>query len=257
MKGENLGQWIDVTEREQELLTIAAERHFELLAADKCLKNDRKRCVSRLSVGGVSFIVKHFKKTPWVSWFSHARRTMKYTELMQGLTPPCLGMLHTKKRGELLFFHDCGLGNFYDWSYHEEPDLAGLYYACGSLLADVHNKQLYHADTKPANFVVNSRLPHLWHRVLLVDCDNVRKYRRLPMRLRIRNLAQFLGGTGYLGNQDRWELMNGQFFQGYRERITANGFDFDELLANVWDNVQHNPKIEVNLSRLSQENCSE
>ncbi len=245
------GVWYGVSGCELEILHEAAMRHFSLVREGNCLKDDRKRCVSRLEVGGISFVVKHFKSTPLIPFFSRARRAMACTDMMRGLTPPCVGMLRTRHDGELLFFRDCGPGNFYDWSYHELENLDSLYRECGMLLADMHNHRLYHADTKPANFVVNSLLTQqMWRRVLIVDCDQVRWLPHLPLRLRVRNLAQFLGGTGYLGNRDRWELMNGQFFDGYRERADLDRLDFDSLLEMVWDNVRNNPKIEVNYERL-------
>lgn len=199
-------------------------QHEENKSGGLAMKNNPKRSISRVvAPDGTRLILKEFK-TPhfWSCGRRHAMRCIRSTGLMEGFTPQC--RVHGAIPGSksyFVVFGDCGEGSFFGEEYLSRGDIGDLYRECGRLLRAAHEAGRFHLDTKPANFVLNERSSGEcpW-RVCLVDCDNVREYSgAVPLGNRIRNLAQFLGGTGRLFHRDQslWEELALSFQEGYED----------------------------------------
>ncbi len=229
------------------------EQHRKLLANHEGLKDDRKRAITRVKLDNHhSFIVKEFKKAPWWHLRSQVKRTMRGTALMRSYTPYCWGNYHDNESGsDFLIFPDCGTGNFYQTDYAKRPDAKELYFACGVLLAQLHTSGIFHADTKPTNFVRNEFCKdECPEEVCLIDCDNVKRHTPpLSLPLRIFNCAQFIAGTGKLAKMDYslWYSLVDQFRKGYTRNSKLARADGEQFWLQVWAKVRHDKKIENNL----------
>jgi hypothetical protein len=247
------GRWLRADSAYLPLLQQAAANHFLQWRQGVCLKNDGKRCVSRVNANGKFFIIKHFTKTPICPLFSHARRTWRCTDLMAGFTPPCLAVLRTARHGELVCFPDCGDSNFWRGDYFQRPDVDQLAAEAGRLMAAFHNKGLYHGDAKAANFVVNARLPELPFSVLIVDCDKVRHYHNVPISLQLKNIAQFVALTGRIRSRSRWQSLTHHFLNAYAAARNPLPVPSDSLEQAVMDTIHHNRRVESNLQELQED----
>ena len=233
-------------------LELILEEHRRQIDASSALKNQAKRAVTRVKTPKGSFIVKEFRPR----WFGHhkalCQEACDATRLMRGYTPPCTDPISApNSRSAFLVLQDCGAGNFYETAYSQRPNSTLLYHACGALLADLHTSGLYHADTKPTNFVANDLCQNSCNRpVCLVDCDHVTRYQPpVPMSLRIRNAAQFLAGTGKLARMDEklWHTLLKAFCKGYETHANLNAAEIEQFWHQVRLLIVSPGKIEVNL----------
>ncbi len=226
--------------------------HAQNCTGKKALKNERKRAISRVTCQGIRYLVKEFKRRAWWHLGSHARRTARGTAMLNLYTPQICGSFHDPENGsDYLVFHDCGDGSFFTCEYAQRPDAPELYQTCGKILAELHNAGIYHRDTKPANFVVNSHCQEECPvRVCLVDCDNVIRFdASFDLEPRVHNLAQFIAGTGKLARSDLrlWRQMIFAFCDGYRNHAHLTSETLAKLWKNVWQTMVRRQHIEFNL----------
>ncbi|MDY0040739.1 MAG: glycosyltransferase family 4 protein, partial [Desulforhabdus sp.] len=170
--------------------------HQQICSAGKWLKNDHKRRVTRVHCHGQSFVVKEFCTDYVLNYFNHGRRTWESSQRLRGFTAPCLGWLRDNENRSFLIFADLGEMNLWHESHVQHENLSCIYWAAGQLMAELHGNGIYHADAKTTNFVINDLCPWLPRPTLIIDCDDVRLYRVLPLARRTKNLAQFLATTG-------------------------------------------------------------
>lgn len=236
-----------------ELQNAILAAHRTALSKNKFIKNEKKRAVTRVKIpGSGSFIVKEFRRAPWWHLRDQSKATAKSTLLMRDFTPYCWMRHQDPETGSTcLVFCDCGEGNFFGTDYAARADAEKLYAACGEVLAQLHSGRLYHADTKPANFVINQFChDECQNSVCLVDCDKVRQYQRpLPWRLRIHNAAQFIAGTGKVARLDRtkWRMLIDAFRAGYNRNSELPRSDLEQFWLQVWSAIRHGENIENNL----------
>ncbi|MDD2478215.1 MAG: hypothetical protein PHW45_04545, partial [Candidatus ainarchaeum sp.] len=235
------GTWTILASLPLELLQEILSCHQQSCSAPFLLKNDAKRRVTRVQYQNHSFIVKEFCNDFAWTWHRHGRSTWKNSQRLRGYTAPCLAWLRTNSQKSFLIFTDLGILNLYKKDHHQRENLQDIYAGAGKLLADLHVRGVYHGDTKSTNFVINDLCPWMQQAVLLVDCDQVRFYPKLPDSRRIKNLGQFLATTGVLpAAQKRASIQ--AFLQAYGRSAKLSIDEINALLEQVNQQI-HTGKI--------------
>ena len=236
----------------------ALKEHQRQVEDKSALKMDRKRRISRCRLSdGTPMVVKEFRKTHFWEGNRHARRCQASIARMLGFTPQvrASGTL-LGNDSDFLLIPDCGTGNFFTTQYAKREDAESLYAACGSLLADLHHAGILHLDAKPANFVLNQNCrEECPYPVCLVDCDNVRLLPLpTPPKARLRNLAQFIAGTGKLAREDetRWLQCLRAFQEGYARSSLLPPERLRNLWDALWETLERGAHVEYNLPRSCQ-----
>ena len=169
------------------------ELHNEQIAQGKALRNLKKRQVTRVLFDGKRYVVKAYLRRWWHKLFFQSLCKTTSVALLEGFTPLCIGDTGRSLPWQYTIYEDAGNQDLYAIMRDARlPDgFEKLYASAGELLARIHQKGIYHGDTKPPNFVLNTAIPAL-PLVVIVDCDHVIAYSKLPDYRRIFNLAQFL-----------------------------------------------------------------
>ena len=222
--------------------------HYVCMRSGMSIRDLDKRQVSRVTYDNRSYIVKAFLLSWYQRLFPFLLRQEANSRVLRGLTPPCLAS-YRKNNWQMLIFPDAGPVNFYEPQQLLETglDLQELYGHAGMLLARMHNRNIFHGDTKPPNFVVNSLLPDL-PRVVIVDCDRVRKYHRIPLYRRAFNIAQFLAGSRvFPEHQGLLENCLAGFLSAYGENVRNQQLDLGDLFQLSFQMALDHRKIEHRL----------
>ena len=177
---------------QQEIETIIV-LHNEQVSQGNALRNLKKRQVTRVLYDGKRYVVKAYLRRWWHKLFFQAPCKTTSVALLEGFTPPCIGDTGRSLTWQYTIYEDAGSQDLYAIMRDARlPDgFEKLYASAGELLANIHRKGIYHGDTKPPNFVINTAIPTL-PPVVIVDCDHVIHYGSLHDHRRIFNLAQFL-----------------------------------------------------------------
>ncbi len=237
------------------LVQEALREHGRQVEKRTALKMDRKRRISRCRLSsGERLVVKEFRKCHFWEGDRHARRCRISTGRMLGFTPQIrAGGTLEGSDSTFLLMEDCGQGNFFGTEYARRPDAEELYAACGRLLADLHHAGIFHLDTKPANFVLNQNCRgECPYPVCLVDCDHVRLLSLpMPRKARLKNLAQFLVGTGRLAREDEalWLRCLRAFQEGYAHASLLPPDALQRLWDDLWKSLEAGARVEYTLPR--------
>ena len=89
-----------------------------------------------------------------------------------------------------------------------------IYRQAGKMLAGMHAQGIYHADTKPANFVF-TRSSFGGPLLTIIDCDDIRVSLFLSRRCCRKNLAQFIGCLWCLQKMTTRVALAQAFLRGY------------------------------------------
>jgi len=220
-------------------------KHLQYRKEQRELKRDTKRNVTRFKYDNVSYIVKDFIASLRPEFFSVARQSWLGSQFLRDYTVPCLAWNHSKTGGDFIIYLDAGPGNFCEKDYLGYRDIENLYYECGALLGELHLNGFYHADTKPSNFVVNSLIPELDKKVVIIDCDRVLCYSKMPPLKRcLKNAAQFLAGTKKISDLSQWLKFTKAFRAGYQEKVNLAPQAADLFWQNVLHVIQ-TPKYKI------------
>ena len=167
--------------------------HNEQISQGKALRNLKKRQVTRVLCHGKHYVLKAYLRRWWHRLLFQAPCHTASVALLEGFTPPCIGDTGRSLPWQYTIYEDVGGQDLYTIMRDARlPDGFEKFYAsAGDLLARVHLRGIYHGDTKPPNFVINTAIPAL-PPVVLVDCDHVIAYDKLPNHRRLFNLAQFI-----------------------------------------------------------------
>ena len=170
-----------------------AELHFANVSSGKAIKNLPKRQVSRVVHESGRFVVKSYHVNPFQRLFHCYPFQTDYATLLDGLTPPLRANFAFDFSNQVTITDDAGPMDMFSL-FGKAPlpsDFEKLYSDSGTLLAKIHERQIFHADAKPPNFVVNQNLPTM-PPVLIIDCDKVKRFHELPKDKKVFNIAQFL-----------------------------------------------------------------
>ena len=242
------GTWFTLAGMPLSLLESILAGHEQNCSAGRFLKSEPKRRLTRVEHQGHSYIVKEFINEAAWNYYRHGRASWQNSQRLRGYSAPCLAWLKQKRvePRSFVIFLDLGDLNLHNEKHHRLPNLTEIYAAAGGLLARLHREGLYHADAKSTNFVVNQLCPEMQSPVLLVDSDKVKVYKRLPEKLQIKNLGQFLASTGELPEENQSALC-GVFLRAYGESLALSDIEMKQLLQKV--------NYFIDSGRVSENNC--
>lgn len=225
-----------------------AEAHFAAMTKGKYLRKLDKRQVSRVEFNAETYIVKAYRRNVLYRFFHMNPGNTRGVAKLEGLTPPCLADFLFDKNWQVTIYQDAGNANFF---YHEDflaecQNVLGAYAGAGSLLGQIHKRNLYHADTKPPNFVLNKNIPTL-PPVVIVDCDRVLSYGKLPEKRWLFNLAQFFIGAPPFHDEDLLPLALDAFLKSYMDTVGIPVDSFSALQGKIFALAVSHPKIEKHL----------
>jgi len=206
----------------------AVERHNAAAVSERFVKTDVKRRITRVELDGRSLIVKEYM---------HLHKMLVFSPDMKGwlgsqrlpFAAHCLGWYRrTDASRAWLVFEDVGDGDLYRPRV-DSPEAVELVLKrarwAADLIAAMHNKGIFHADTKPGNFVSRGQEPS----VTLIDCDDVRVYGHLSLKRRLKNVAQFLGCLWRVEDTGVRRQMIQAFLAEYAEKT---GMTVQQLTVN-------------------------
>ena len=214
------------------------------------LRNLDKRQVTRVLCDGKSYVVKAYLRRWWHRLLFKAPCNTADVALLKGFTPPCIGDTGKELPWQYTIYQDAGNQNLYSLIRNARlPNGFEIFYAkAGDLLARIHQKGIYHGDTKPPNFVINTAIPEL-PPVVLVDCDHILVYQNLPERRRIFNLAQFIATNRvHPDNQEDFSTCIKAFATQYAATSGISLTQMADLLSQAVQLALTSPRIERRVS---------
>lgn len=229
-----------------EALDGILELHHRATNETGLLKNEGKHRVSRVVFQSTRFIVKEYYRERRPVLLRRSRIAWMNSLRLREFTAPCLGYgLNRSNGSSYLVFADIGQDGLYHRGHHSRSDLLLIYRDAGSLMAELHQSGVFHADSKSTNFVINDLCPWVKRRVLMIDCDHV-SYGRLSHRQKVWNLAQFMATTGNLPEVMRDDCVQ-TFSTGYREQSGLSIVEMEQMLEDANDLIHHSKRLECNL----------
>ncbi|HOG50827.1 MAG TPA: lipopolysaccharide kinase InaA family protein [Lentisphaeria bacterium] len=158
------------------------------------IKVDHKRIITRVWLRDKSYVLKTYSNLRrWLVVSPDCKGWLGAHQLDNGVA--CYAWLRKNDRSTAtIIYADAGNRDLYmpEWSHSPDDNANALFHQAGTIIAALHRQNIFHADTKPGNFVYMD-VPNANSRVCLIDTDDVRIYWRLSTRRRIKNLAQFMG----------------------------------------------------------------
>jgi hypothetical protein len=171
----------------------ALRLHEANVAAERLLKRDRKRRLSRVLVDGRPFVVKEFLAPGWGVWRADRRSWLNHYRLGPEVFRVCRchAWLQGRRRG-VLILEDVGASNLHEAARTADAaSRRNLLAAAVRLIAALHTAGTVPRDMKATNIVAcapgAARGP-----VCLVDADAIRFDVEVSLADRADNLRQFL-----------------------------------------------------------------
>jgi len=228
-----------------------AALHFGNIRSDAAIRNLRHRQVSRVVYNNSNYIVKSYRINLFRRLFHCFPFSTGYATLLDGLTPPLRANFAYSFSCQVTITDDAGPMDLFSLfrTAPLPPDFSKTYSEAGSLLAKIHARQIFHADAKAPNFVLNQNLPSL-PPVLIIDCDNVRQFQKLPAEKRIFNIAQFLACHSMKceANQELYPTAMLSFLDGYASESHTGHEEMRHLASKAVELALENHKIERRVS---------
>lgn len=203
------------------------------------LKQDRKRSIFRIQIDNQSFILKKFHCLHrWLAVSPDTRGWLGAHRLRNDV--PCYAWFRRHDLSQaIIVYADAGDRDLYMLSCLQSPSphVTALFRQAGVCIAALHHQNIFHADTKPTNFVYHSHdEPH--PAVQLIDTDDIRLCWHLSRQRQARNLAQFIGCTRPdLFPPERYAELLAPFLQGYRQQSGLTTPELLQLLPMIRQSV--------------------
>lgn len=199
---------------DESLALAAVEAHNACVQSGNLVKNDKKRRISRVVLDGQIYVVKEYVSIHYLKCVSLDSKCWKGTALVPGAAK-CLAWLRGKGRAWIVQ-ENAGDGDLFQPCWQDNLPLAERQFqAAGRALAALHAQGIYHADTKPGNFVTKTGQPQ----VTIIDCDDVRKYHRISNAHKMKNLAQFCGCLWKVTDDVARHRLVDAFLHGYGDSV--------------------------------------
>ncbi len=208
-----------------DLLNRLPDLHDQCATERRLLLDTPTLRVSRVTLEGMSLLVREYHGDRRPAWLSPAWRTWKTLQSIRGLAVPCLALAEQRHR-RLLVLADPGVDSLADATTH--PNLPDLLLAAGSLLATLHERGVFLRHAAADHFVLNELCPWMPSPLLLADGGNLRKSRWLSRRHRVRNLAQLLASLKRLPDD-----ASHQVAKGYQLAANLDDQQMQALLEEV------------------------
>lgn len=179
------------------------------------LKDDPKRSVLRLNFGEQKFIIKRFHRLHKCLSFSPDCKAWLGAHRLDNKVECYAWFRNNLQKKAVIIFEDAGDHDLYMQKTLELPinELIELFKQAGRIIAILHQKNTYHADTKPGNFVFDAAAQNPILR--LIDSDDVRCYNKLNEKRKIKNLAQFIGCSQKIISVEKYVTILGFFLREY------------------------------------------
>ena len=172
-----------------DLLNRLPDLHDQCVSDRHLLLDTPELRVSRVTLEGVSRLVREYRGDRRPAWLSPAWHSWNAHQSLRGFAMPCLALAEQRHR-RLLVLADPGDDSLTDAG--SRPQRHDLLLAAGSLLASLHEHGLFLLHASADSIALNDRCPWMPSPLLLADGGNLRKLRWLSRRHRARNLAQLL-----------------------------------------------------------------
>ena len=228
-----------------------ADLHFENLRSGAAIRNLRQRQVSRVECAQGKFIVKSYHINIFRRIFNCFPFSTAYTTLLDGLTPPLRANFQYSFTCQVTITDDAGPTDMFALFRNAPlpPDFRHFYSEAGKLLAQIHERRIFHADAKAPNFVINQNLPSL-PPVLIIDCDKVRRFSKLPEDKMVFNIAQFIACHSMKceSNLKLYPEAMKAFFDGYALESHIERNEMRQLATKAVACALGNRKIELRIS---------
>ncbi|MFA6929687.1 MAG: serine/threonine-protein kinase, partial [Lentisphaeria bacterium] len=193
------------------------------------LKDDHKRSISRVWLDDKAYVLKKYQHLHrWLAVSQDTRGWLGAHRLQNGVSCYAWYRRHDLSYS-IIVYEDAGDCDLYmpQCLQSPVPQLFDLFRQAGGCIAALHRQNIFHADTKPSNFVYQSNAGTN-RKVRLIDTDDIRNYWHLSNKKRARNLAQFIGCSRPEVSQTLYVQTLLEFFRGYLlESLTSTA----ELLA--------------------------
>ncbi len=233
-----------------EIAKAVAEQHFRNVKDGVALKVLPHRQVSRVVHDAEKFVVKSYRINLFRRIFNTFPFSTDYAVLLEGLTPPLRANFAYSFNCQVTVVDDAGdMDMFRLFSIAPlPPDFKTTFHEAGKLLAKIHSRQLFHADTKSPNFVINTNLPSL-PPMLIIDCDKVKRFKVLPFEKRVFNLAQFLAcwSKKCPANYELYPTAMSSFLDGYADESELTRDEISRMAASAVECALTNHKIELRI----------
>jgi serine/threonine protein kinase len=185
------------------------------------LKIDLKRSITRVKLGDRSFILKKYHRLHRCMLFSPDRKGwLGAHRLNNDVACHAWYRRHDLSYAVIVYADAGDLDLYMPQCLASPPELLNeLFRQVGTMIAQLHRQNIFHADTKPGNFVYDGKT--IPAQVKLIDTDDVRTYWRISKRLKVRNLAQFIGCTRPEFSETYLPALLA-FFQGYLQQYPTS-----------------------------------
>lgn len=198
------------------------------------LKVDLKRSITRVRLGDRSFVLKKYHHLHrWLLVSPDRKGWLGAHRLNNDVA--CYAWYRRHDLGSaIIVYADAGDHDLYMKQCLESPPelLNELFRQAGVMIAQLHRQNIFHADTKPGNFVYKGKTAN--PRLRLIDTDDVRTYWRISKRLKARNLAQFIGCTRPEFSEVYLPALL-SFFQGYLQQFPTSPTELLQLFPAMRD----------------------
>ena len=196
------------------------------------LKTDLKRSITRVRLGDRSFILKKYQRLHrWMLFSPDRKGWLGAHRLNNDVACHAWYRRHDLSYAVIVYADAGALDLYMPQCLASPPELLNeLFRQVGVIIAQLHCQNIFHADTKPGNFVYNEKIT--LPQVKLIDTDDVRTYWRISKRLKARNLAQFIGCTRPEFTEAYLPALL-SFFQGYLQQYPTSPAELLRLFPAI------------------------
>lgn len=229
--GEGVLRYTDELSR-QSILKLLGVDSFHLQKV--FLKEDHKRSISRVWLDDKAYVLKKYQHLHrWLLVSPDTRGWLGAHRLQNGVSCYAWYRRHDLSYS-IIVYEDAGDRDLYmpQCLQAPVPQLFDLFRQAGACIAALHRQNIFHADTKPSNFVYQSNADEQ-RKVRLIDTDDVRIYWRLSSKKRARNLAQFIGCSRPEVPQALYVQALLKFFHGYLLEYPTSTAELLALLPSM------------------------
>jgi len=198
------------------------------------LKDDHKRTIYRVWLDGQSFILKTYRNLHrWLAVSPDTKGWLCSHRLQNDV--PCYAWYRRHDLSSAtIIYADAGNRDLYmpECLQESQAICSNRFAQAGAIIAALHRQNIFHADTKPSNFVFQdgTQQPST---VQLIDTDDVRAYWHLSRKRRAKNLAQFLGCTRRDILPTIYDNAHMAFLHAYMNQLPAQPMDILALIPEI------------------------
>ena len=210
--------------------TAIAKHRSQMTAQTNVLKNDRKRCLTRVYLAEQSYVVKEYRRLRGRPPFTADYRSWLNTHRLVSFCiprPNAIAWCHTN-HCSFIIMED--IGDRILKSELAKSDYQQRRYwlaALSQIVAELHTLRIFHRDLKITNVLIRESTAATKTELVVVDLDDIRFQTRINHRRRHKNLAQIMESLPQ--SVTRWDRH--RFLASYRQHCGLPKKEF-RLIAN-------------------------